>query len=62
VELLVRVLAGVAEGLGMRATARVFAVEAHTVPPWRVEAAAPLRACAASVLCALPGQPRHLAA
>jgi transposase-like protein len=39
VELIVRVLACLAEGLGIRATARVFEVAAHTVLQWLVEAA-----------------------
>src|SRR5262245_17893196 len=38
-ELLVRVLACVAEGLGIRATARVFEVDPNTVLHWLVEAA-----------------------
>jgi transposase-like protein/IS1 family transposase len=44
VELIVRVVACLAEGLGIRATARVFEVEAHTVLHWLVEAAEQLRA------------------
>jgi transposase-like protein len=44
VELIVRVLACVAEGLGIRATARVFAVDPDTVLPWLAEAAEQLRA------------------
>jgi IS1 family transposase len=44
-------LACLAEGLGLRATARVFEVEAPTVRPWLVEAAAQLRAFARYVLC-----------
>lgn len=51
VELIVRVLAGLAEGLGRRATARVFAGAPHRVLSWLVEAAAPLRACARYLLC-----------
>jgi hypothetical protein len=47
VELIVRVLACLAEGLGMRATARGFAVDANTVLPWLVEAAEPLTAFSA---------------
>jgi transposase-like protein len=39
VELIVRVLACLAEGLGIRATARVFEVDAGTVLHWLVEAA-----------------------
>jgi transposase-like protein len=34
----------VAEGLGIRATARVFAVDPDTVLPWLAEAAEQLRA------------------
>src|SRR5919109_3912943 len=44
VELIVRVLACLAEGLGIRATARVFEVDANTVLQWLVEAAEHLRA------------------
>ena len=51
VELIVRVLAYLAEGLGMRATARVFAVDPNTVLQWLVEAAARLKAFSASFLC-----------
>jgi IS1 family transposase len=46
VELIVRVLACLAEGLGIRATARVFEVDANTVLHWLVEAAEHLRAFA----------------
>ena len=53
VELIVRVLACLAEGLGIRATARVFEVAPHTVLQWLVEAAAQLRAFAAYFLCNL---------
>src|SRR6266850_5887954 len=53
VELIVRVLACLAEGLGIRATARVFAVDANTVLQWLVEAAEQLRAFSASFLCDL---------
>jgi IS1 family transposase len=53
VELMVRVLACVAEGLGIRATARVFEVDPNTVLQWLVEAAEQLRAFAASFLCHL---------
>src|SRR4029450_9584574 len=42
-----------AEGLGMRATARVFAVAPTTVLDWLGEAADPLRAFAAYFLCEL---------
>ena len=44
VELMVRVLACLAEGLGIRATARVFEVDPNTVLRWLVEAAEQLRA------------------
>lgn len=53
VELSVRVLACLAEGLGIRATARVFEVDPNTVLQWWVEAAEHLRAFSASFLCAL---------
>jgi IS1 family transposase len=43
-ELIVRVIACLAEGLGIRGTARVFEVEAQTVLQWLVEAAEQLRA------------------
>jgi IS1 family transposase len=51
VEVIVRVLACLAEGLSMRATARVFEVAPNTVLAWLVEAAAQLRAFCASFLC-----------
>src|SRR5919109_1829025 len=44
VDLIVRVVACLAEGLGIRGTARVFEVEANTVLHWLVEAAEQLRA------------------
>src|SRR6266545_1410405 len=53
VELIVRVLACLAEGLGIRATARVFEVDANTVLHWLVEAAEQLRTFSASFLCDL---------
>jgi IS1 family transposase len=53
VELIVRVLACLAEGLGIRATARVFEVAPNTVLPWLVEAAEQLRAFSAYFLCNL---------
>jgi hypothetical protein len=53
VELIVRVLACLAEGLGIRATARVFEVDANTVLQWLVEAAEHLRAFSAYFLCHL---------
>jgi IS1 family transposase len=51
VELIVRVLACLAEGLGIRGTARVFEVDANTVLQWLVEAAEQLRAFSAYFLC-----------
>jgi hypothetical protein len=53
VELIVRVLACLAEGLGIRATARVFEVAPNTVLDWLVEAADHLRAFSAYFLCDL---------
>jgi IS1 family transposase len=53
VELIVRVLACLAEGLGIRATARVFEVAPHPVLQWLVEAAEQLRAFSAYFLCNL---------
>jgi len=53
VELIVRVVACLAEGLGIRATARVFEVDAHTVLHWLVEAAEQRRAFSAHFLCDL---------
>jgi len=44
VELIVRVLACLAEGLGIRATARVFEVDPNTVLQWLVETADHLKA------------------
>src|SRR5215470_12495480 len=44
VDLIVRVLACLAEGLGIRGTARVFEVDPNTVLQWLVEAAEQLRA------------------
>ena len=46
-----RVLACLAEGLGIRATARVFEVEANTVLHWLIEAAEQLRAFSRYFLC-----------
>ena len=53
VELIVRVVACLAEGLGIRATARVFEVAPNTVLHWLVEAAEQLRAFSAYFLCNL---------
>src|SRR5262245_48597854 len=50
-ELIVHVLACLAEGLGIRATARVFEVDPNTVLRWLVEAAEQLQAFSASFLC-----------
>ena len=51
VELIVRVLACLAEGLGIRATARVFEVDPNTVLHWLVEAAEQLRVFSCYFLC-----------
>ncbi len=51
VKLIVRVLACLAEGLGIRATARVFEVDPNTVLHWLVEAAEQLHAFSAYFLC-----------
>ena len=51
VELIVRVLACLAEGLGIRATARVFEVDPNTVLQWLGEAVAQLQAFAHYFLC-----------
>src|SRR5678816_38344 len=53
VELIIHVLACWAEGLGIRATARVFEVDANTVLHWLIEAAEQLRAFSAYFLCDL---------
>jgi hypothetical protein len=53
VELIVRVLACLAEGLGIRATARVFEVAPNTVLHWLAEAAEQLRTFSAFFLCDL---------
>jgi len=53
VELIVRVVACLAEGLGIRATARVFEVAPNTVLQWLTEAAEHLRAFSAYFLCDL---------
>jgi transposase-like protein len=46
-ELIVRVLACLAEGLGIRGTARVFEIDPNTVLSWLVEAAEQLQAFSA---------------
>jgi IS1 family transposase len=51
VELIVRVMACLAEGLGIRATARVFEVDPNTVLHWLVEAADQLQAFSRYFLC-----------
>jgi len=51
VERIVHVLACLAEGLGIRATARVFEVDPNTVLHWLVEAAAQLQAFTSYFLC-----------
>jgi hypothetical protein len=53
VERIVHVLACLAEGLGIRATARVFEVDPNTVLHWLVEAAEQLRAFSVYFLCDL---------
>jgi IS1 family transposase len=50
VELIVRVIACLAEGLGIRGTARVFEVDPNTVLQWLVEAAEQLQAFSRYVL------------
>ena len=47
-ELIVRVLACLAEGLGIRGTARVFELDPNTILRWLVEAAEQLKAFSAS--------------
>jgi IS1 family transposase len=51
VDLIVRVIACLAEGLGIRATARVFEVDPNTVWQWLVEAAEQLQAFTRYCLC-----------
>jgi hypothetical protein len=51
VELIVRVVACLAEGLGIRATARVFEIDPNTVLHWLAEAAEHLRAFSWYFLC-----------
>jgi hypothetical protein len=50
VELIVRVIAGLAEGLGIRGTVRVFEVDPNTVLQWLVEAAKQLQTFSQHVL------------
>jgi hypothetical protein len=54
VELIVRVLACLAEGLGIRGTARVFEIDPNTVLGWLVEAVEQLHAFSAYFLHELP--------
>src|SRR2546430_3757846 len=54
VELIVRVVACLAEGLGIRGTARVFEIDPNTVLGWLVEAAEQLKAFSAYFLRELP--------
>jgi len=51
VERIVHVLACLAEGLGIRATARVFEVDPNTVLQWLVEGAEQLHAFTSYFLC-----------
>src|SRR4029450_10140539 len=51
IDLIVRVITCLAEGLGIRATARVFEVDPHTVLQWLVEAAEQLQAFTRYFLC-----------
>jgi hypothetical protein len=62
VELIVRGLACLAEGLGIRAPARGFEVDAKTVLHWLVDAAEQLTAFSAYFLCALHVKQLQLAA
>ena len=55
VDLIVRVIACLAEGLGIRATARVFEVDPNTVLQWLVEAAEQLQAFTHYFLCDVHG-------
>ena len=54
VELIVRVIACLAEGLGIRGTARVFEIDPNTVLGWLVEAAEQLKAFSAYFLHEFP--------
>ena len=62
VELIVRVLACLAEGLGIRATARVFEVDPNSVLQGLVEAAEQLQASSAFFLCDVHVRQRQLGA
>src|SRR5262249_60874492 len=61
VELIVRVIACLAEGRGIRGTARVFEVDPNTVLQWLVEAAGQRRALSPRFLHGLPGCTGHRA-
>jgi len=52
-DLIVRVIACLAEGLGIRGTARVFEIDPNTVLEWLVEAAEQLKAFSGYFLCEL---------
>ena len=58
---LVWALAALAEGLGMRAVARVCAVDPNTVVRWLVEAAEPLEAVARYLLHEVHAEPGQMA-
>ena len=60
-ELIVRVIACLAEGLGIRGTAQVFEVDPNTVLQWLVEAAEQLRAFSQHFLHDLRGRQVQLA-
>jgi hypothetical protein len=60
VELIVRVLACLAEGWGIRGTARVFEVDPNTVLQWLVAAAEQLQVLTSSFLCGVHVTPRQL--
>ena len=60
VELIVRVFACLAEGLGIRATARVFKVDPNTVLQWLVEVTEQLRAFITYFLCDIHAQQLQL--
>jgi hypothetical protein len=60
VDLIVRVIACLAEGLGIRGTARVFEIDPNTVLRWLVEAAEQLTAFSDFFLHALPIKQIHL--
>jgi hypothetical protein len=53
-DLIVPVIAALAQGLGLRGTARVFEIDANTVLGWLAEAADPLKALSAYCLRELP--------